>query len=132
MALAEDIVTRLQSAGVGTPAVNLFIGHMPISPDTCMTVSERGGAPPIRAMGASLSSPVADQPMFQVMVRGATYLEARGKVDAIINTLDHFSGMIGSTRYLLIELSYAPVQMGQDENRRTVFSVMFNVRKTRS
>jgi len=131
MAVAEDIATRLQDQGVATQAVNLFIGHMPASPDTCLTLYERGGGPSVRAMG-STTPPVADQPMVQVAVRGATYADARAKVSAVINALDHFVGVINSTRYLLIELSYAPILMAQDENRRTMYSVMFNAMKERS
>jgi len=131
MALLDGLTTYLASLGIGTSGVSLFIGTMPMSPDTCVSLHHRGGDRPIRTMGPHSAPPIADVYTIQAVVRGGTTPLANALQLAIINALDHWSGMAGSTQVLYSELAYPVVDVGRDENGRTMQSVVFNIRAAR-
>ena len=131
MALLDGLATYLGSLGVATPGTNLFVGDLPHSPDTCAAIYHRGGDAPVRAMGPHGTPPIADQPTVQVVVRGATVPALEALQSAIVNALDHWTGMAGTTQVLYSGLAYAPVDVGDDENGRPVRSLVFHMKASR-
>lgn len=123
--LSEDVLTRLQSQGVGTPGTDLFKSTMPPKPDVCLVVREVGGGPPTRMMGRV----ACENPEFQVFARATTYDAARDLIWKVFNALDNFSGSINSNRYLWISANQSPSYVTQDENNRFVMHVSFRVQK---
>lgn len=114
------------------PGTNLFVGHMPETPDTCAALFLRGGAAPVRTMSPALSVPVVDLPTVQVLLRAATIPVLDALDLAIREALDHWWGVTGSTAVKYCELSYSPVDLGFDENRRPLRSIVFRLMVERS
>lgn len=131
MALLAAIAARLLAAGVATPGTDLFIGYLPAAPDTCLALYLRGGAGPVRAMGAVGSAPVADLPTVQVLARGASTPALDTVTAAVVAALDHWWGTVSGVTVQYSDLSYAPVDVGVDENRRPMRSIVFRMMVTR-
>lgn len=126
----DEVLTFLQSQGIGTVGQTLFAGSLALVPtgDGPFTVvTEYGGEPAIRAMGAVV---VAEQPRAQVMVRAASYAAARSKAEAAyracLHAVDNGAAMLGGpTVYLALTPLQPPFDAGPDENSRA--QVAFNL-----
>lgn len=131
--VAEDIADRIVALGFGqvTSPVNVFTGEMPSLPDNAIAVREMAGQSPVRAMGASGSSPKMDRPDVQVIVRRTTYSALVLAVTGIKAGLDWWKGTIDGKEYYLVELAYEPVYLGRDENNRRQTSLVFHIHKQR-
>lgn len=116
--LLDEIGTYLQTQGVGTLAVDLFLGRMPATPDTAMSVMEYGGLAPVKAMSATPGAAVLEMPSIQVLSRSANYTTARTRAESAYKKLDGFSGVLSGVRYGFISANQAPFFIQRDENDR--------------
>jgi hypothetical protein len=132
MSTLTELGAHLVTKNIGALGTSLFLDHMPMGVENAVSVVHMSAASPIRAMGASLSAPVADVPAIQVVVRNASHSDGEAKVKAVIDALDFYSGTLGSTKYLLVTLEYGPVYVGLDENNRHRWSIAFRAVKRRS
>jgi len=128
MPLLDAVAARLQNTGVATPGTNLFLGHLPSAPDTCLAIFLRGGASPVRTMGPVTTAPDHDLPTVQVMVRAATIPTMDALQSSILRALDHWWGTFDGVVIKYSELSYFPVDLGFDENARVLRSIVFNMK----
>lgn len=78
--MIDDIMTYLQSLGLGTPGTNLFASFVPSSPDNLISVLDTGGPEPDKY------SPTKE-PTFQVFIRNTNYVDGKSKLDTIRNNL---------------------------------------------
>ena len=123
--MLSDIRDYLQAQGIGTQAVDLFIGYMPDEPDSVVTLYEYAGSPPDLHWDG-------EYPGLQVRTAASNYDEGRAKIEQIKNLLHGLhETVLGSTRYLLIKASGNPEVLKRDENNRIVFFVNFEIIKER-
>ncbi|MFA5408774.1 MAG: minor capsid protein [Bacilli bacterium] len=129
----EDLVAYLANlGGIGTPGVNLFLGHMP-DLAAAITIIETGGPAPYHTYGPE---EIIDHPSVQVLVRNPAYLLARDKADQIRDALDGLTGMpINGTRYLSITAMSDPAHLGKtgtSQGEAHEFSVNFTTMRERA
>lgn len=115
--LVDDLYGKLVTDGVAgaNTGWGLSAGFMPIDPDQFITVLEGGGDPPDGDFTF---------PSFVVQARGAAegYQALRTKVDQIQNTFD--DAVLNGFVYIFAR--QMPLYLGQDQNRRPMFSVNFD------
>lgn len=124
----EAIGNYLQAQGHGTQGVDIFLGRMPTSPDTCVTVYEYGGASPLFTMGAAATA--VDRPSIQVMCRAGRddYPAARNKAAAIRALLGAITNTtLSQVAILRVEPVGSVNPIGPDENDRPLVTVNFQV-----
>lgn len=129
MGMMEDLGDYLESHGIGTQGVDLFLGRFPETPDACVMVRQSGGGYYVQTMGASLSHPKVEKLTAHISVRASSIVDAEVKTKSITDVLHYFSGTINATLYLLIQLAYPPGPTGRDENDRELYSLTFDVMK---
>lgn len=123
--IATYLDAQLASVTLGT---NLFVGRMPDSPDTCVTLYEYGGGVPDNTMGGGL--PVLENPSLQVAVRAASYATAESLIQSIWLTLEGvIDETLTSTRYNRISAIQSPFPLDRDSADRVVFVQNFDVTK---
>ncbi len=132
MSTLTEMSAALQTAGIGTEGTSQFIGVLPMSPDNCVVLSSSRSGASVRGMGPAKGAPVADNIFFQVLVRNTSFSAGEAKVDAVLDALDHDWGTFGSTKYYYIVLNYGPIYLGQDENKRHMWTIDFHATKARS
>ena len=123
MYFADDFLDHLVAQAVGTAATDLFANRLPDSPDTAVVVRQLGGKKSDKAFGVTI---VARNPELQVIVRGATMAARNTLMDNIRAAADGREWTV-SGRLYYSELSYEPVDMGQDENQRPEVSMVFRL-----
>lgn len=122
--LLEALADRLQSASVGTPGVDLFIGILPETPDLCIGIYEYAGAAPLEVLrdnGATL-----ERPSIQVIVRASRndYPAALAKVTAVRDTLTAITDeTISGVRFLRVNQNSSINAVGSDANDRPEFTL---------
>jgi len=122
--MLESLASRLQSASVAVPGVNLFIGILPETPDTCVGLYEYAGAQPLEVfqnMGETL-----ERPSIQVIVRATRndYPTARQLIEDVRDTLtDITDETIGGVRFLRVNPISSINAVGTDENDRPEFTL---------
>lgn len=121
---AVDVATLLAALGHATIGTDLFVGTLPSTPDTCIAVYDTGGQNAEYGMGSSVK-PLMEQLTVKLTVRGGTYAVANDKARDIHAVLRNWSGTTNGVTYALIQEQYAPIAVGQDENRRTQFSLNY-------
>jgi hypothetical protein len=146
MPLLDAIATYLASTGVNLglemgSTGNLFKVPLPESaPDAAVGLIEYPGRESVRAMGASLSSPVFERPKFQVTVRDTheNFETARTLATSIYNNLDGLADTtLSGTRYAYVRAIQTPFLMGpgegkaEDSNERPRFLCNYEVEKER-
>jgi hypothetical protein len=133
MALLDDLGSYLQAQGVATLQTDLFKGGLPMdSPlapvhDAIMAIIESAGLPPFHIHNIQQAS--FEQPVVQVVVRGAPYdyAEARARAQAAFLALDGLSNItINGTFYLFVQALQSPFFLHSDQMSRPV--IVFNVR----
>jgi len=128
MALLDDISIILAGSGLGTFGTDLFCSQLPPTPDTVVALFETGGLSPLYTHSGTL--PAYERPTFQVVVRDASYVAARAKIESIWKTLAAIANTaISGTFYLMIRPRQSPFDMGQDKNERAQLVVNFDVIK---
>jgi hypothetical protein len=104
--------------------VNLFIGILPETPDTCVGLYEYAGAQPLEVfqnMGETL-----ERPSIQVIVRATRndYPTARQLIEDVRDTLtDITDETIGGVRFLRVNPISSINAVGTDENDRPEFTL---------
>lgn len=139
MPLLDDVVDYLAGASLGlTEGTNLWMVPVPETASSTMvqvSVLQYGGRSPIRAMGASLSEPVAEIPRFNVGVIGQyeQFEDARDLAEDIYEALDNLANTtLGSTRYLLVRALQPPIYLSpDDEDAEHHWSLNFEAMKER-
>lgn len=139
--ISYALARYLHAAGVAVlgedlPAGNLFIEHLPKSPDLAVSIRTTGGDP---IMGSWWLGD--DQPTVQVIVRGAPDDPVTPHALAL-HVYDHLMGLRNTTLdsggthqvyvYLCRSMQTEPAQLGQDDARRYSYSLNFQLRITRT
>jgi len=129
--LADDMVTLLEAAALGTGGEDLLIGAMPPTPDVMTVITEAGGLQPTHAFSDAL--PIIEYPRVQVRTRAAPddYQASRERIEEIYQFFVQRGAetVSGGARYLRWVPIQMPFALGQDDNRRWVFAVNFEVWK---
>ncbi len=119
----KDIGQLLQSKGIGTLGVDIFLGQLPAKPDDIIAIFEYAGEPPdLHWQG--------EYPRVQVLVRNKSYEKGREKIEEVKNVLHGVrETILGNKRYLLIQALQSPFFMQRDENNRAIFVCNFKIIK---
>lgn len=123
-ALGDYLVTNNR----GTLGTNIFIGKMPATPDSCITLYEYEGQLPKEHFGSSGFD--IDMPRVQVMVRGARddYPTARDALQSIRILLSGLTNVtISSTNILRVASVGSIIPLGLDDKDRPRFTANFQV-----
>ena len=130
--LLDDLGTYLQTQGVGTLEVDLFLGGFPLDTasapvhDAIMALIETAGMGPFHVHNQQQAS--FERPTIQVATRGAAYgyAAARTRSQAAFNVLDGSANMVLSgTQYLSVLALQSPFFLHTDQANRPV--IVFNV-----
>jgi len=78
-------------------------------------------------MGPAGTPAELDLVTVQAMIRGGTIPQVEALQTGIIAALDHWWGTISGVVIQYSELSYAPADLGMDENRRPMRSVVLKL-----
>jgi hypothetical protein len=126
--MLTEIATYLQTAGCGTVGVDLFLGDLPDTPETCVALVEYGGLPPQRTFGA-----VAwEQQRVQIWIRSATYLTAREWAERIYRALLAIANTTLSGTLYFSAVPTPPAILERDEHERPILAIRVRVTKALS
>lgn len=120
---ATDIGNYLQTQGLGTLGVDLFVGMLPTKPDICISVLDAPGRSPDPRYQR-------DEPSLQILVRGARrdYDVAYGVAKSVKDELNGIDPIVlDSKDYVLFVMIGNIIPVGPDENERPVFSLNFRL-----
>jgi hypothetical protein len=124
--MLEALAGKLVSASVATLATNLFVGHMPESPDACIALFEYQGNAPKETL-KDMSGTV-ENPSVQVMARGATYPAGRALMVSARNTLTSITDeTLSGLRFLRVSQLSSINSIGRDATERSVFTLSLQV-----
>lgn len=126
--MLDALASRLQSASVAFPAVDLFLGIMPDQPDLCVALYEYSGAAPLEVYRDNSES--LDRPSLQVITRGSRndYPAARALLVSVRNVLVGITDeTILGQRFLRVHETGSINALGTDDNDRPKFSLSFQV-----
>lgn len=115
----KTIAEYLQTKGVATVGTNLFVAHVPPSPDTCLVVYPAPGniyyAPNIQHAYSKGS--------FQIVSRSRDFDTAYDLLISAFNWLQNAAGDIGTFYFIEIVALQTEVQsLGKDEMNRFMLS----------
>lgn len=121
----KDILEQTSSLALvfGT---DLFVSEMPDTPDECVVVYDSGGDD---------SDPhiTYERPTIQIRVRGnkGAYTDTYDIVNNIKTILHGLTGeILNSARYIGIWIVGDILSLGQDDNKRPIFSINFRLHRT--
>lgn len=125
--VSDDVVDILGKAKIGTAGYDLFVAPpIPATPDLCTTVWDTG----------SSNEPDPNYldyryPTFQVRVRGRknNRKEAATLCNRIRDCLHYWMGIVAGSRYLYILVMSEPASIGEDDLRRSLFSINFRAQR---
>jgi len=123
-----DIKDKLVAAGQGTFAATtgwgIYLAHEPITPNTTITIYERGGT--TQYFQNRSKSPLRID-SFQVRVRGVGYIASYNKAKSVQDTLTGLSGFrIGDVRYSLVANETEILLFDMDERDRYIWIANYN------
>lgn len=126
MSMLTDIHTYLAANGQSS---NLFIGHLPSSPDVVAALFQYQGRPPASVL--ERTSIRRERPGLQVQVRSApnAYADAEARSYAIYALLQVANGTLGSGYYQQVEPLGSPFLLARDANGRAVIACNYLVSK---
>jgi hypothetical protein len=131
--LAALIMTKLAAdvpAIVNTDAGrNIFKTKWPNLPHTAVKVDTNPGKGFHRVMRGGGSGIAAENHALQVMWRAFDLEDGDALGKLIFASLDNFVGTISGVRFLHIVANHPPAPLGEDESRRMMWSVNFDVKK---
>lgn len=116
--VSTEIAAYLQTQGLGTLGTNLYKERMPEMPDTATAIFSTGGI---------MSDPKEgyDNPTIEVMTRADDPATAYNQIAAIYNVLQGLNNVLLASGTRLVHmwaLQSQPINIGQDENKRTRFT----------
>lgn len=125
--VSDDIVDILGDAQIGVPGRDLFVAPpIPANPDLCTTIWDTG----------SSNEPDPNYldyryPTFQVRIRGHknNRKKAADLCGKIRDSLHYWRGIVNSSRYLYILVMSEPTSIGEDDLRRSLFSINFRAQR---
>jgi hypothetical protein len=129
--LVTDIADLIVTGGFGTTS-NTFKGQMPPDPDTCVVISEYGGSGAHHVFGTNAPD---ETPRVQVRVRGAAYdyVTPRQTIENIYQSfIVRGAFTVNNVRYQNLDAIAPPFPFDNDENKRWIFAVNFDVLKALS
>lgn len=123
------MISVLETAGLGTAAVDLFSGVMPPEPIVCCALMEYGGEAPLRTQneGAAHSSAQGgERPRFQVLCRATDYDTGRSLIQSMWHVLDAIvNEEINGVFYQRVAAIQSPFLLERDDNDRWIFVANF-------
>lgn len=129
--LLDDIASYLQTQGLGTLAVDLFLGTSPPDPDATIVIREYGGGQPVFL--ATGGEPAYEYPRFQLTCRGVDYVSARDRAERCYRALSRIANQqVGTSWYLRVVPLQSPFPVGQDESDRELMVANFEAIKALS
>lgn len=119
----KSISTYLQTKSIGTEGTNLFVGHVPPSPDTVLCVIPTPGIYDPN----NILHPY-DKGTFQLYVRGSNFEVAYTLSEQSYNELQALAGVTLSEIYFveIVALQNTPTALGKDSLNR--FQLVQNYR----
>ena len=116
-----DVATYLDAQlATLTIGVNLFVGRMPDTPDTCVTLFEYGGSAPTDTLGTGL--PVLENPRVQVVTRGVTYAATETTARAVWAALQAIqNSTLSGVLYQRMSAIQGPFPLERDTQDRILF-----------
>lgn len=116
--VSTEIAAYLQAQGIGTIGTTIFKERMPDTPNTAITIFSTGGI---------LSDPKEgyDNPTIQIMTRADDPATAYNKIASIYDVLQGLNNvtLASGTRLIhMYALQSQPINIGQDETKRTRFT----------
>jgi hypothetical protein len=115
----DDVATAIESSGLAEKGKTLFIGLMPNSPSSCVTVLPAGGVVwehPLRQ--------VIKEHSIQVQVRDPDFVLAEAKADSIFDLLADNADVLTTSVRGIIQPTSIPI-MYRDERNYVVLSLNF-------
>lgn len=121
--IALDLANYIQGLGLGTVGVNLFVGHLPSTPDTAMALTSYGGPAGDGGKGY-------DNPTVQLRSRAMSNQAAYDQAMAIYAALVSLSNtQLGLRRLVNCQgIQSEPVSLGRDEAGREEYTLNFQLR----
>lgn len=128
MEFIHEILSYLETNGVGEIGTDLFRGTLPDEPDNCIMVIATGGEAP------STYLPIRTRSI-QITTRGASYEWAEDKIKDIYYFLHHLGDeasfvLSGGSDIMDVRAMQEPTNIGKDESNRSIFTCNFLI-KTR-
>lgn len=125
--LADDIADYLATQNCGTVATDIYTGRLPDTPDACLAVIERPGAPPLMTLtGGTLAELKIDRPMIQIRIRATSYNTGQVLAHKVFKALQGLTEVtLGGSLIHLMEAVQSPAHIGLDEKQRDEWSQNF-------
>jgi len=128
MSTLTELGDYIEGLGLGTQAVDLFLGSRPDSPDQLIALYQYAGGPPEYVQ--SSFSPTVEVVQIQVVARSIAYEDADALASAVWTALAIITNAtLGSTRYRSVRPNASPGLMGRDSNDRILVSFNTTVEK---
>jgi hypothetical protein len=129
MSLVEDMLVFVPTLTTGLVVGTNFFGDLlPDEPIKCVAVIATPGAGPDEVFGNDL--PPVTRPRLQLMVRDATYAEAKTTVEQIWKGLMVVANIdINGTHYYRIGSTDVPSLLRKNARNNPIFSCNFDVSK---
>ena len=122
----KDMLEAESSLGL-TFLTDLFIGKEPAKPNTCVTIFDTPGFPPLLTLNGS---DTYYYPSVQIRVRGADYITGWDLIHDIMVALHGRDNETwNATLYTVIYCSSGPALLDWDENSRPRFIINFNLQR---
>ena len=129
MAILDDIGAYINTNTSLTIGTDFFLSLLPESPDNCVALFEEGGTAPLFTLG-STNTPQIERPQLQVIVRNTSYSTGASTARTVYLLLTAIVNQtINSNYYQRVEAVATPALFQRDENRRSLFTVNFDVYK---
>jgi len=119
MALIDELMTYLQTNGIGTIGTDLFKAVRPADPIDCIALYDTGGS------GPDTEETVRDQ-RIQAIVRNKSYTTGYTKAKSIYDLLKDAKSFL-TTPVSICRAEHPPFHMGVDEEYRHLIGLDFTL-----
>ena len=120
----DEVAAYMETQGIGTRAVDLFEGDLPISPDACVAVIEYPGVGPDYTLGTGVSY---EYPRIQVLVRNPIRATAESKANAAFKALAAVVNQsLSGVSYLAITPLQSPFLLEREKDALQRWKLAFN------
>lgn len=130
MAFADEILSLLATAGLGTVGTTLFKDELPDRPDVCGALFHSAGAPP--QFGLGVDGIQYEMPGAQIRFRGEAFDNStpRAKVQTAMTELAKVQARtVSGTLYLMIRPTGHPFRLERDAKNRITWAVNITAEK---